>query len=124
MVCVARHLRQSLKGKRIRGENAETVYRLFGEYLAIVVVTPQGALHVSGHRRLVKYEKEELLSEARVVSCPFQQEWICVRPHRANSVISYINLLKCRAPAVSVTAAGSSVQPLRQRTTVANRLIL
>jgi hypothetical protein len=61
VVCIARHLRQSFKGERIRVEYAESLHAQFGELLAPMAETPQMAPHGWGHRRLVKCEKEESL---------------------------------------------------------------
>src|ERR1043165_7270739 len=84
IVCIARHLRQSFEGGRTRGDHAQSVHPQVGESLALVGEINIRLPHEGGHMRLVnchlKYTTDESLTEARFISCPFQQAWKCVRP--------------------------------------------
>src|ERR1043165_3454713 len=123
IVCIARHFRQSFKGKRIRVEQAESLYTQFGEFLAPMGETPESASQVSGHRRIFKYTKEVSLGGAGFVLGPFHQEWKCVSPDCANSILSCFHLLRCCATAICSDSSGC-LQPLRERPAVVNWLII
>jgi len=53
IVCIARHLRQSFKGERIRVEYAEAVHRPVGEHLALMGENIQFIVHIFVYWRLI-----------------------------------------------------------------------